>query len=103
MLASLKAKWFVLHHISPFPTILTFCGQAIITGTSSGIGRSIAKAFAAAGARVACIARRQADLDTLISEIETNGGNAFALAADVAHQGAAAQIVSAVEQKFGPC
>lgn len=102
MLTSLRAKWFVIHHISPFVATLTFRDQAVVTGTSSGIGRSIAKAFAAAGARVACIARRQADLDTLISEIEASGGNAFALAADVTQQGAAAQIVSAVEQKFGP-
>jgi NAD(P)-dependent dehydrogenase (short-subunit alcohol dehydrogenase family) len=76
--------------------------QAIVTGTSAGIGRSIAKAFAAAGARVACIARRRSDLDTLISEIENLGGRAFALDIDVAQPGAATQIVSDVEQKFGP-
>lgn len=76
--------------------------QAVVTGTSSGIGRSIAKAFATAGAQVACIARRKSDLDTLISEIEVLGGHAFALAVDVTQSGAAAQIVSEVEQKFGP-
>ena len=51
---------------------------------------------------MACIARRQADLDSLISEIESAGGNAFAIAADVAQPGAASKIVSEVEQKFGP-
>ena len=70
MLASLKAEWFVLRYMSSLAAKLTLRDQAIVTGTSSGIGRSIAKAFAAAGARVACVARRQADLDTLISEIE---------------------------------
>jgi NAD(P)-dependent dehydrogenase (short-subunit alcohol dehydrogenase family) len=38
----------------------------------------------------------------LVSEIEGLGGRAFALAADVAQPGAANQVVSEVEQKFGP-
>lgn len=96
------AKWFVSRHVPQLVVVLTSCDQAVVTGTSAGIGRSIAKAFAAAGARVACIARRQADLDSLISEIEANGGHAFAFAADVTQPGTATQIVSEVEQKFGP-
>jgi sorbose reductase len=72
---------------------LTSSKQALITGTSTSIGRSIAKAFAAAGARVVCIVRRQADLDSLISKIEITGGHTFAFAADITQPGAATQIV----------
>jgi short-subunit dehydrogenase len=102
MLARSRAKLLVTQRVLLLLVKLTPCEQAVVTGTSAGIGRSIAKAFAAVGARVACIARRQADLDTLISEIEASGGQAIALAADVAQPGAATQIVSEVEQKFGP-
>ena len=76
--------------------------KALITGTSVGIGRSIAKAFADAGASVACVARREANLNTLVDEIHANGGKAIAIAADVAEHNAATTIVSKVEYELGP-
>lgn len=76
--------------------------QAIITGASVGIGRAVCKAYAAAGASVACVARREADLNTLVEEIKGQGGHAIAVVADVAAPGAAQHIVAKVESELGP-
>ncbi|KAF2150172.1 NAD(P)-binding protein [Myriangium duriaei CBS 260.36] len=74
----------------------------IVTGVSSGIGRATAKAFAAAGASVALVARREAQLKSLAEEIIASGGHAIAVPADVTAKGAAASIVSKVESQLGP-
>ncbi|EME83871.1 uncharacterized protein MYCFIDRAFT_101118, partial [Pseudocercospora fijiensis CIRAD86] len=73
-----------------------------ITGASAGIGRATTKAFAAAGASVACIARRENDLKVLVEEIRSEGGKATAVAADVSQPGTPAHIVSSVERELGP-
>jgi NAD(P)-dependent dehydrogenase (short-subunit alcohol dehydrogenase family) len=46
---------------------------AIVTGASSGIGYATAKLFAEEGARVVVTARRRAELDALVAEIEEAG------------------------------
>ncbi|KAI4744550.1 NAD(P)-binding protein [Aureobasidium sp. EXF-12298] len=74
----------------------------IVTGSSSGIGRSISKAFAAAGASVAVIARREKDLLTLVDEIKSTNGKAIPVVADVAAKGAAQKLVAQVEKELGP-
>lgn len=56
---------------------------ALITGASSGIGRATALAFAAKGASVVLAARRQEELDSLVTEIESGGGKATAVRTDV--------------------
>jgi len=57
---------------------------ALITGASSGIGRATAALFAANGAKVVVAARRQDELDSLVTEIEAQGGQATAIQTDVA-------------------
>ncbi|KAK3108004.1 hypothetical protein LTR53_017876 [Teratosphaeriaceae sp. CCFEE 6253] len=74
----------------------------IVTGASVGLGRSIARAYANAGSSVACVARREADLKTLVEEITSAGGKAIAIVADVAERGAAQRIVSETEAQLGP-
>ncbi|GLW93813.1 SDR family oxidoreductase [Actinokineospora globicatena] len=50
--------------------------RIVVTGASSGIGRATALAVGARGATVLLVARRQAELDDVRSEIEQAGGTA---------------------------
>ena len=61
---------------------------AVITGASSGMGRSTALLLAARGAKVALLARREAALEALAAEIRRGGGEALALVTDVTDQAA---------------
>jgi NAD(P)-dependent dehydrogenase (short-subunit alcohol dehydrogenase family) len=56
---------------------------AVITGGNSGIGRAIAKAYAAAGAKVVLAARRAEQLKEVTDQINTTGGTALAIPTDV--------------------
>lgn len=58
--------------------------RAIVTGASSGIGLGAAAALAEAGAVVLLVARRLAELEEVRDAIRANGGQADALALDVA-------------------
>lgn len=60
---------------------------AIITGASSGIGKAAAKIFAAHGASVVLVARREASLKSAVDEIEDQGGRALAIVGDVTEAG----------------
>ncbi|SRR5579883_1512430 len=55
-----------------------------IVGASSGIGRETARRFAKQGARVVVSARSRSGLDSLVAEIQQDGGEAIAITADVA-------------------
>ena len=74
---------------------------AIITGASSGIGRAAAKLFAAEGARLVVTARRQAELDKLVSEIKVEGGEAIAVAGDIREEALVQRLVATATERFG--
>ena len=78
----------------------------MVTGASTGIGRAIAKAFVAAGASVAAIARRQPELDSLVNEIHAathdGAGSIIPVVADLTAGDASKRIVTKVEQDLGP-
>ncbi len=74
---------------------------AIVTGASSGIGRATAILFARQGARVVVAARRQHELDILVSEIAATGGEAVALAGDVRDEDHARALVEQAVNRFG--
>ena len=69
--------------------------MALVTGASSGIGAATARALAAEGAAVALLARRADRLDQLKADIESAGGTALAVPADVTD---ADQVAAAVQR-----
>jgi NAD(P)-dependent dehydrogenase (short-subunit alcohol dehydrogenase family) len=74
---------------------------ALITGASSGIGRATAEAFAARGAKVVLAARREPELATLASEIESRGGSASFVVTDVAIAKEVERMVAHAIETFG--
>ena len=68
---------------------------ALVTGASSGIGAATARALAAAGAAVALLARRADRLTELKTSIESAGGTALLVPADVTD---AEQVGAAVQR-----
>ncbi len=71
---------------------------ALVTGSTRGIGRAIAEALAAAGARVAVVGRDQAKAAEAAAAI---GGGAQGFAADVGDPASITALIAAVEQAFG--
>jgi len=74
---------------------------AIIAGASSGMGREVALAFTAEGAKVVLAARRQAELDALAADVAKAGGEAIARVTDVAKRVDVDAVVRAAIERFG--
>jgi 3-oxoacyl-[acyl-carrier protein] reductase len=73
---------------------------AIVTGASQGIGRAIALGLAAAGAKVACVARNVEKLTETANAVRAIGGTAEVFACDVANSQSVDQVVEAVLAKW---
>lgn len=74
---------------------------AIVTGASRGIGRCIALALAAQGAKVVASARNAEALDKLVEEIKQQGGEATAVVGDVAVDTDASKLIDQAVAKYG--
>jgi NADP-dependent 3-hydroxy acid dehydrogenase YdfG len=72
-----------------------------ITGASSGIGEATALACSRAGAAVAIAARRSERIEALARVIESAGGQALAVTADVGEEEQATAFVAAAHERFG--
>ena len=87
-----------------------FAGQvALVTGASRGVGAAVAMALAAEGATVACAARSTAaaphrtpgTLDETVARIETAGGSAIAVPADLADPYQVRAMVDTTVERLG--
>ncbi len=74
---------------------------ALVTGASSGLGAHFAEVLAENGAAVALVARRHERLDALKARIESVGGRARAISADVCARGDMRAAFDAAEAQLG--
>ena len=75
---------------------------ALVTGASRGLGAAISRAFAAEGAAVAINYRKsKEEADKVVAEITSEGGEAFAVQADIRNEEAVQNMVRQIEQTFG--
>jgi NAD(P)-dependent dehydrogenase (short-subunit alcohol dehydrogenase family) len=74
----------------------------VVTGASAGVGRAVVREFAQQGASLGLIARGKSRLESAKQEVESLGGNAIAISADVADAQAIDQAADRVENELGP-
>lgn len=73
----------------------------LVTGAASGIGRATAVAFAREGARVAVADLEQAACERTVEAIRAEGGEAMALAVDIADEDSVIGLLDAISKHWG--
>jgi 3-oxoacyl-[acyl-carrier protein] reductase len=74
---------------------------ALVTGAGRGIGAAIADGYARAGASVVCVSRTGDEVEAVAREIVARGGQALAIAADVADPNAVEAMLRTTEERCG--
>jgi 3-oxoacyl-[acyl-carrier protein] reductase len=73
---------------------------AIVTGSSSGIGKAIALTFAQEGAIVVVAARRKQLCEDVAAQIRERGGEAFAIQTDVTDESAVDRLIAQAVTRY---
>ncbi|MDO9253088.1 MAG: SDR family NAD(P)-dependent oxidoreductase [Hydrogenophaga sp.] len=74
-----------------------------VTGAASGIGASVARQLAAAGARVALLDRDLAGAEQLVTELTALGARALAVGCDIASEAQTLAAAAQVQAGLGDC
>ena len=74
---------------------------AVITGASRGLGRAMATALAAEGAKLALVARDREKLDSVANEVRQLGGQAAVFVADVTDESRVGNLAGEVKEALG--
>lgn len=74
---------------------------AIVTGSSSGIGKAIALRFGTEGAKVVVTARRLTLCEQTVEQIRANGGEALAIQTDVADEQQVERLITETAKRYG--
>ncbi len=74
---------------------------AVVTGSSSGIGKAIALRFGEEGAKVVVAARRKALCEETANQICRTGGEAFVIATDISHETQVDTLYHKTVQQYG--
>src|SRR6185369_3945046 len=74
---------------------------AVVTGASRGIGRSIALALAAGGAKIVAADISLEGCEALVAELAKGGTEGLAVQCNVAVADDAERLITAVTEKFG--
>ncbi|WP_373079758.1 SDR family NAD(P)-dependent oxidoreductase [Zhongshania sp.] len=75
----------------------------VVTGAASGIGKALAKAFLAAGAKLVLSDVEKNALDKTATELSANGGVVRAIVTDVSKTESVTALADAVFAEFGAC
>ena len=75
---------------------------AIVTGSSRGIGRAIAVAYARAGARVVITSRKADACRAVVDQIKTEGLEAMAIPCNISSKEQIHALVDQTEAAYGP-
>ncbi|MHA1114040.1 MAG: SDR family NAD(P)-dependent oxidoreductase [Alphaproteobacteria bacterium] len=73
---------------------------AVVTGATKGIGKAIAEAMAAHGARVVVSSRKQDACDRVAASIRDSGGTAVPVACNISHKDQLETLVAASREAF---
>ena len=76
--------------------------HALVVGASSGIGKAIALRLAGEGAKIVVAARRREQGESVVADIQSAGGKAVYLSADVTSSTSIATLIEKAVAMFGP-
>src|SRR5438445_12267726 len=83
-------------------TVKRLAGKiAIVTGSSSGIGKAIALTFGKEGAALVIAARRKDLCEKTVAQIRKEGGDAMAIQTDVTDEAQVERLITETVKRYG--